>query len=290
MNLLQSNTNQVHFNLSVPELIEKALAGKGSRLTATGALTVETGKYTGRSPKDRFIVDEPSVHDKIDWGPVNRPFPPEKFHRLYNDVLAYLQDKELFVFDGFAGADEKYRLHIRVINEFAWHNLFAHQLFIRPTVHALERHRPEFTVISAPGFEADPAVHGTNSEAFIIINFSEKVILIGGTHYAGEIKKSVFSVMNYLLPQKNVLSMHCSANQGKEGDVALFFGLSGTGKTTLSADPNRFLIGDDEHGWTERGIFNIEGGCYAKCINLSEEKEPDIYSNQIWFRIGKRGG
>lgn len=277
MNLLQSNTNQVHFNLSVPELIEKALAGKGSRLTATGALTVETGKYTGRSPKDRFIVDEPSVHDKIDWGPVNRPFPPEKFHRLYNDVLAYLQDKELFVFDGFAGADEKYRLHIRVINEFAWHNLFAHQLFIHPTVHALERHRPEFTVISAPGFEADPAVHGTNSEAFIIINFSEKVILIGGTHYAGEIKKSVFSVMNYLLPQKNVLSMHCSANQGKEGDVALFFGLSGTGKTTLSADPNRFLIGDDEHGWTERGIFNIEGGCYAKCINLSEEKEPDIY-------------
>lgn len=277
MDILQLNTKSVYFNLSVPQLIEMALTRNGGRLTSTGALTVETGKYTGRSPKDRFIVDEPSVHHQIDWGPVNRPFSPEKFHRLHTDVLAYLKDKELFVFDGFVGADPTYRLPIRVINEYAWHNLFAHQLFIRPTAEELEHHRPEFTVISAPGFEANPAVHGTNSEAFIMISFSERLVLIGGTKYAGEIKKSIFSVMNYLLPQKNVLSMHCSANQGKDGDVALFFGLSGTGKTTLSADPNRFLIGDDEHGWSDTGIFNFEGGCYAKCINLSEEKEPEIY-------------
>lgn len=277
MDILQPNTKGIYFNLSVPQLIEMALTRNGGRLSSTGALTVETGKYTGRSPKDRFIVDEPSVHDKIDWGPVNRPFPPEKFHRLHTDVLAYLKDKELFVFDGFVGADQTFRLPIRVINEYAWHNLFAHQLFIRPTAEELENHQAGFTVISAPGFEANPAVHGTNSEAFIIISFSERLVLIGGTKYAGEIKKSIFSVMNYLLPQKNVLSMHCSANQGKEGDVALFFGLSGTGKTTLSADPNRFLIGDDEHGWSDTGIFNFEGGCYAKCINLSKEKEPEIF-------------
>ncbi|NLL19537.1 MAG: phosphoenolpyruvate carboxykinase (ATP) [Clostridia bacterium] len=277
MNMIQLSTKKAHFNLSVPQLIEMAVAGNGGRLTSTGALTVETGKYTGRSPKDRFIVDESSVHDKIDWGPVNRPFSPEKFHRLYNDVLAFLEDKEIFVFDGFAGADQRYRLPIRVINQYAWHNLFAHQLFIRPTEEELEHHQPEFTIISAPDFEANPAVHGTNSEAFIIISFLQKVVLIGGTKYAGEIKKSIFSVMNFILPQKNVLSMHCSANQGRDGDVALFFGLSGTGKTTLSADPNRFLIGDDEHGWSDTGIFNIEGGCYAKCINLSEEKEPDIF-------------
>ncbi len=277
MDILQSNTKRVYFNLSVPQLIEMAVARNGGRLSSTGALTVETGKYTGRSPKDRFIVDEPSVHDKIDWGPINRPFPPEKFHRLHTDVLVYLKEKELFVFDGFVGADQTYRLPIRVINEYAWHNLFAHQLFIRPTAEELEHHCPEFTVISAPGFEANPAVHGTNSEAFIMISFTKRLVLIGGTKYAGEIKKSIFSVMNYLLPQKNVLSMHCSANQGKDGDVALFFGLSGTGKTTLSADPNRFLIGDDEHGWSDTGIFNFEGGCYAKCINLSEEKEPEIF-------------
>ncbi|HHW06474.1 MAG TPA: phosphoenolpyruvate carboxykinase (ATP) [Clostridia bacterium] len=277
LNPFPLQAKKVHFNLSVPQLVEAALARQEGRLTSTGALAVETGKYTGRSPNDRFIVNDPAVRDQIDWGPVNRPIAPDKFHRLYADVLAYLKNKELFVFDGFAGADKTYRMPIRVINEYAWHNLFAHQLFLRPAAGELAHHRPEFTVISAPGFEANPAVHGTNSEAFIIISFTDRLVLIGGTKYAGEIKKSIFSVMNYLLPQKNVLSMHCSANQSKDGQVALFFGLSGTGKTTLSADPNRFLIGDDEHGWSEAGIFNIEGGCYAKCINLSAEKEPQIY-------------
>lgn len=277
MNPFPLRAKQAHFNLPVARLVEMALARGEGRLTTTGALAVETGKYTGRSPNDRFIVDEPAVHDQIDWGPVNRPIAPEKFHRLYTEVCVYLENKEIFVFDGFAGADPHFRLPIRVITEYAWHNLFAHQLFLRPAPGELAGHQPEFTVISAPGFEANPAVHGTNSEAFILISFTEKLVLIGGTKYAGEIKKSIFSVMNYLLPQKNVLSMHCSANQGKDGQVALFFGLSGTGKTTLSADPNRFLIGDDEHGWSTTGIFNLEGGCYAKCIHLSAEKEPQIY-------------
>lgn len=271
------NSEKVQFNLSVAELVEKALASNGSKLTSTGAISSKTGKYTGRSPKDKFIVDEPSVHDTVDWGSTNRPFAPEKFDKLYQDVLNYLDGKELFVFEGFAGADTTFRLPIRVVNEYAWHNLFARQLFVRPTEEELKSHQAEFTVVSAPDFEADPAVHGTNSEAFIIVNFAQKIVLIGGTKYAGETKKSIFSVMNYILPQKGVLSMHCSANKGEDGDVALFFGLSGTGKTTLSADPNRYLIGDDEHGWSDNGVFNIEGGCYAKCINLTEEKEPEIF-------------
>lgn len=271
------NSENIRFNLSVAELVEKAVKNNGSKLTSTGAISSNTGKYTGRSPKDKFIVDEPSVHDTVDWGSTNRPFTPEKFDKLYQDVLNYLDGKELFVFDGYAGADETYRLPIRVVNEYAWHNLFARQLFVRPSEEELKSHQAEFTVVSAPDFEADPAVHGTNSEAFIIVNFAKKIVLIGGTKYAGETKKSIFSVMNYILPQKGVLSMHCSANKGENGDVALFFGLSGTGKTTLSADPNRFLIGDDEHGWSDNGVFNIEGGCYAKCINLTEEKEPEIY-------------
>lgn len=276
-------TNEnVHFNLSVAQLSEMAVLRNGSKLTSTGAVSAQTGKYTGRSPKDKFIVDEPSVHGKVDWGDVNRPISEEVFDNLYQEVLNYLDKKELFVFDGFAGADKKYQLPIRVVNEFAWHNLFVHQLFIRPTAEELNTHTPEFTIVSAPTFQANPAVHGTNSEAFIIVNFKKKIVLIGGTHYAGEMKKSIFSIMNYLLPQQGVLSMHCSANMGKDGDVALFFGLSGTGKTTLSADPERMLIGDDEHGWSDHGVFNIEGGCYAKCINLSAEKEPEIF-NAIKF-------
>ncbi|NGQ95265.1 phosphoenolpyruvate carboxykinase (ATP) [Brevibacillus sp. SYP-B805] len=267
----------VFYNLPVAQLVEIAVKRGEGVLTDKGALNTLTGKFTGRSPKDKFIVDEASVRDIINWGAENQRIAPDKFDRLHADVLDYLQKKELFVFDGFAGAAEDYRLPIRVVNEYAWHNLFARQLFIRPTAAELEGHQAEFTVIAAPGFKADPAVHGTRSETFIIISFEKKTVLIGGTEYAGEMKKSIFSVMNLLLPQRNVLSMHCSANIGKDGDVALFFGLSGTGKTTLSADPNRFLIGDDEHGWSNDGVFNLEGGCYAKCIRLSEEGEPQIW-------------
>ncbi|WP_434509638.1 phosphoenolpyruvate carboxykinase (ATP) [Desulfitobacterium sp. AusDCA] len=268
----------VHYNLSVNELVNTSLARGEGVLASTGALRVVTGKYTGRSPKDKFIVDEPSVHNQIAWGEVNRPISQDCFENLYAQVKAYLENRELFIFDGFAGAHEKYRLPIRVINEYAWQNLFVHQLFIRPTEAELEAHKPEFTIIAAPGFQANPQTDGTNSEAFIICSFEKRIILIGGTHYAGEMKKSIFSVMNYFLPLKNTLPMHCSANIGKEDDVALFFGLSGTGKTTLSADPKRRLIGDDEHGWSADGIFNFEGGCYAKCIDLSAEKEPQIWN------------
>jgi phosphoenolpyruvate carboxykinase (ATP) len=266
-----------YFNLSPSQLIERSIIRGEAMLTEKGALCATTGKYTGRSPKDKFIVEEASSRDKIEWGAINQPISDKVFDHLYQDVLTYLENKELFVFDGFAGADPKYRLPIRIVNEYAWHNLFVHQLFIRPNKEELSVHNPEFTVICAPGFKAIPEVHGTKSEVFIIISFERKTVLIGGTQYAGEMKKSIFSVMNYLLPEKGVLPMHCSANVGKEGDVALFFGLSGTGKTTLSADPNRSLIGDDEHGWSDHGVFNIEGGCYAKCINLSKEKEPQIW-------------
>ena len=272
------NESNIHTQLSVPQLVEKVLNRNEGLLTSTGAVRATTGKYTGRSPKDKFIVKEASVLDKIDWGSVNQPISEASFTKLYNKVLNFLKEKEeIFVFKGFAGADKKYRLPIQVINEYAWHNLFAHQLFIRPNETELLEHEAEFTIVSAPTFKADPEVDGTNSETFIIISFEQRVILIGGTEYAGEMKKSIFSVMNYLLPENGILSMHCSANVGREGDVALFFGLSGTGKTTLSADTNRRLIGDDEHGWSANGVFNIEGGCYAKCINLSKEKEPQIY-------------
>ncbi|WP_446686908.1 phosphoenolpyruvate carboxykinase (ATP) [Paracerasibacillus soli] len=265
-------------DLSVPRLIEKILSRREGVLSETGAVQATTGKYTGRSPEDKFIVRDEISEKTVDWGTVNKPIDEHVFLKLLMKVTNHLKEKEeLFVFNGFAGADEKYRLPIRVMNEFAWHNLFAKQLFIRPTAVELAEHEPDFTIISAPTFKADPTVDGTNSEAFVLISFKQKIILIGGTEYAGEIKKSIFSVMNYLLPQKNVLSMHCSANVGAEGDVALFFGLSGTGKTTLSADPYRKLIGDDEHGWSPNGVFNIEGGCYAKCVKLSEEKEPQIF-------------
>ncbi|TWI56892.1 phosphoenolpyruvate carboxykinase (ATP) [Halalkalibacter nanhaiisediminis] len=275
--------DHVHHDLPISSLIEKSLMRGEGKLTATGALSVETGAYTGRSPKDKFIVKESSVADKINWGSVNQPIEKETFANLYKKVIKHLEEQnELFVSQGFAGADPTYRLPLKIINEFAWHQLFARQLFIRPTEDDDQSFENGFTIVSAPTFKADPAVDGTRSEAFVIISFEERIVLIGGTEYAGEMKKSIFSVMNFVLPEQGVLSMHCSANTGQEGDTALFFGLSGTGKTTLSADPHRSLIGDDEHGWSTHGVFNIEGGCYAKCINLSEEKEPQIW-NAIRF-------
>lgn len=276
LNALLKGEN-VQIQLSVPQLVEKVLTREEGSLTSTGAVRATTGKYTGRSPKDKYIVEEDSVKSKIDWVS-NQPISEEVFSNLYTKMLEYLKvQEEVFVFKGFAGADKKYRLPIQVINEYAWHNLFAHQLFIRPNDEELLDHQSQFTVISAPNFKANPAVDGTKSETFIIISFEKRVVLIGGTEYAGEMKKSIFSIMNYLLPEQDIFSMHCSANVGREGDVALFFGLSGTGKTTLSADANRRLIGDDEHGWSPNGVFNIEGGCYAKCINLTREKEPQIF-------------
>ncbi|MBJ8186140.1 phosphoenolpyruvate carboxykinase (ATP) [Bacillus cereus] len=272
------NGSNAQIQLSVPQLVEKVLMRNEGKLTSTGAVSASTGKYTGRSPKDKFIVKEASVADKIAWGAVNQPISEEHFNKLYIKVLEYLKEKEeLFIFKGFAGADCNYRLPIQVVNEYAWHNLFVHQLFIRPNEEELATHESEFTIVSAPNFKADPAIDGTNSEAFIMVSFEKRIVLIGGTEYAGEMKKSIFSIMNFLLPEQDILSMHCSSNVGEEGDVALFFGLSGTGKTTLSADPNRKLIGDDEHGWSDNGVFNIEGGCYAKCVNLSHEKEPQIF-------------
>ncbi|REB06385.1 phosphoenolpyruvate carboxykinase (ATP) [Sporosarcina sp. BI001-red] len=274
---LLSGTN-ITLQPSVPVLVEKAVSRGEAKLSSDGAVTAQTGKYTGRSPKDRYITEEATSKDKIDWGSVNRPISEVHFDNLYKKVLNHLQAKEeLFVFKGFAGADKASQLSIQVINEFAWQNLFVHQLFIRPSKEELKMHEAQFTVLAAPSFKADPAVDGTDTETFVIISLEKRIVLIGGTEYAGEMKKSIFSVMNYLLPENGILSMHCSANVGEKGDAALFFGLSGTGKTTLSADANRKLIGDDEHGWSDHGIFNIEGGCYAKCINLSPEKEPEIF-------------
>lgn len=266
-----------HWNLGTAALIENALAQREGLLAAGGALVVRTGRHTGRSPRDKYIVQTPGLEEDIWWGEVNQPMPSEQFEFLYRRALAYLQDKRLFVQDCFIGADERYRIPIRVVTQYAWHSLFARQLFIRPDWTKTGEHVPDFVIISVPGFRADPEVDGTRSEAYICVNFERRVVLIGGTEYAGEMKKSVFTIMNYVLPAKGVLSMHCAANMGRAGDVALFFGLSGTGKTTLSADPNRRLIGDDEHGWTDDGIFNFEGGCYAKCIRLSRENEPQIW-------------
>ncbi|HAJ64031.1 MAG TPA: phosphoenolpyruvate carboxykinase (ATP) [Cyanobacteria bacterium UBA8543] len=271
------NLGQVYWNLSVPQLVEHALVHQEGVLASNGALCVSTGKYTGRSPNDKFIVDEPEIHDEIDWNKVNVPISVEKFDLLYKRMLAYVQGKNLYIFDGYVGADPIYRLGVRVINELASHNLFAHQMFLRPTVEELQNHLPDFTVIAVPGLQGDPEIDGINSEAFIVLSFEKRLVLIGGTFYAGEIKKSVFSFMNYLMTKRNVLPMHCSANTDDDGNTALFFGLSGTGKTTLSADPTLHLIGDDEHGWSDHGIFNFEGGCYAKTIRLSKENEPQIW-------------
>ena len=277
-----SNYKNLYRNLSVAELTEFAVKRGEAVLSDKGALVVNTGKYTGRSPKDRFIVKQESVENKINWGNVNLPIDEEVFNKLYDKVIEYLKEKDVFVFDGFVGAMKEYTLPIRVVCERASQAMFANQLFRRPSVADLMDFAPEFNVVSAPGFKANGAEDGINSEAFILVNFDKKVILIGGTQYSGEIKKSIFSIMNFLLPEKGVMPMHCSANIGDDGKTAVFFGLSGTGKTTLSADPERRLIGDDEHGWSEKGVFNFEGGCYAKAIKLDKEKEKEIY-NAIKF-------
>ncbi|MFP5248407.1 MAG: phosphoenolpyruvate carboxykinase (ATP), partial [Acidobacteriota bacterium] len=266
-----------HRNLSMPQLVETAIARGEGRLAANGALVAYTGARTGRSPRDKFTVQDEQTLDRVHWGKVNQPFPPERFEALLQRVLAHMAERDIYVMDLAAGADPAFRLPIQVICEYAWHALFVRQLFVRPEPEELAVHEPEFTVIAAPEFEAIPERDGVRSSTFILTDFTRKMVLIGGTRYAGEMKKSIFGVMNYLLPGRDVFPMHCSANVGKDGDTALFFGLSGTGKTTLSADPERRLIGDDEHGWSPNGVFNFEGGCYAKCVDLSEEKEPQIH-------------
>ncbi len=272
-----SATGVTHRNLSVPELTERAIKRGEAQIADTGAITARTGQYTGRSPKDKFLVDDAETHDRVDWGKTNQPLPPEKFAGLLDKMTAFAAGRELFVFDGFAGAEGGSRLAIRIITQYAWHSLFAHQLFLRPTPAELADFTPQFTLLDLPSFHPDPALDGVRSETVIALDLTQKLGLIGGTEYAGEIKKSVFTVMNYLLPLSGILPMHCSANVGAEGSTALFFGLSGTGKTTLSADPERRLIGDDEHGWSDTGVFNFEGGCYAKCIKLSRATEPEIW-------------
>ena len=278
MQELGISSSTIHRYSPVEKLVEISISNNEGVLTSTNSLSVKTGKYTGRSPNDRFIIYDDETHDKIDWGKINHQFPTEKFNQILEKMEKSIVDKEIFVFDGFVGADKSNRLPIRIINDHAWQSLFARQLFVRPSKEELDNHEPEFTVICLNDFEALPEIDGTNSNAFILINLSKKITIIGATSYAGEMKKSLFSVMNYLMPSRNIFPMHCSANIGKNGETALFFGLSGTGKTSLSADPNRLLIGDDEHGWSENGVFNFEGGCYAKCINLTEEAEPQIWN------------
>jgi phosphoenolpyruvate carboxykinase (ATP) len=270
----------VYWNLNTPELYEEIARREEGIFSDHGALIVDTGEHTGRAAKDKAIVREPSSEDKVFWGEVNKEFSQEKFNALKERMMAHAKGRDLFVQDTFAGADPRYRLPVRVITEFAWHSLFARTMFIND---AVADHRPEFTIINFPSFRAEPGRDGTRSETFILMDFSQRLVLIGGTSYAGETKKSVFTILNYLLPQRGVMSMHCSANVGESGDVAIFFGLSGTGKTTLSADPERKLIGDDEHGWSDDGVFNFEGGCYAKVIKLSAEAEPDIYRTTRMF-------
>jgi phosphoenolpyruvate carboxykinase (ATP) len=271
---------KTHYQLSPDQLHEETIQkGQGTE-TTFGAIAVNTGEFTGRSPMDRFIVKDSITEEKIWWGDINIPFEPAAFDKLYDKVVAYLSEKEVYVRDAYACADENYKLNIRVVNEYPWSNMFAYNMFLRPTEAELENFEEEWLIVNAPGFMADAAVDGTRQHNFAILNFDKKIALIGGTGYTGEIKKGIFSALNFILPVfKNTLPMHCSANVGEEGDTAIFFGLSGTGKTTLSADPHRKLIGDDEHGWTnENTVFNFEGGCYAKVIDLSAEKEPDIYN------------
>ncbi len=272
------NLGNVYRNLPTPALYEETVRRREGLIAHLGPIVVRTGHYTGRSPEDKFIVREESSQEKIWWGRENKPFDQTRFKSLYHRLLAYLQGKDIFVQDCYAGAAHRYSIPIRIITEYAWHSLFARNMFIQIQDKAkLMNFTPEFTIFSMPRFHASPDIDATKSEVFIIVNFGKRLILIGGTSYAGEIKKAVFTVLNYLLPQGEVLSMHCSANIGVEDDVALFFGLSGTGKTTLSTDVKRRLIGDDEHGWSEDGIFNFEGGCYAKVIRISKEQEPQIY-------------
>jgi phosphoenolpyruvate carboxykinase (ATP) len=275
------NVGNVYWDLTTAGLYEEVVRRREGLIIHGGALAVKTGHFTGRAANEKFIVKEPSSEDHVWWGKVNRPIEEKKFNALFHRLMAYIQGKDLYVQDCYAGADPKYQVPIRIITENAWHNLFARNLFVQISDRKkLVDHVPECTILNVPRFHANPELDGTNSEAFIIVNFGMKLILIGGTSYAGEIKKSVFTILNYFLPTEDkVLPMHCSANMGKkEKDVAIFFGLSGTGKTTLSADPERRLIGDDEHGWSDHGIFNFEGGCYAKVIRLSRKDEPQIYS------------
>jgi len=276
--------DRVYWNLPVAALYEEATFRKEGYVAHGGPLVVNTGKWSARAAQDKFVVQEASTEDKIWWGEYNRPYSPEKFSNLYSRVQAYLQDEELFVQDCFVGSDPEFRMPIRVITEDAWQSIFARNMFITPTTQEdYQNHVPEFTVIAAPSFKVDPRIDGTRSDTAIILNFAERMALICNSSYGGEIKKSMFTVMNYLLPLQDVLAMHCSANVGADGDAALFFGLSGTGKTTLSADPKRQLIGDDEHGWSDDGVFNFEGGCYAKVIRLSAENEPEIYATTRRF-------
>jgi len=274
---------EVHWNLPPAELVEAAVRRDEGYIVDAGPFAALTAPHTGRSPKDRFVVRDEASEEKVWWGEVNVAFDPDKYETLRSEMMDFLRDRELFVRDMWAGADESFRIGVRVINTNAWHNLFAYNMFRRPDRSALSSFEPDFTVIQAPEFEADPDRHGTRTGTFVIVNFGRREVIIGGTRYAGEIKKSIFSVLNYLLPQQGVLSMHCSANVGDEDDVALFFGLSGTGKTTLSADASRGLIGDDEHGWSDDGVFNFEGGCYAKVIRLSPEGEPEIFATTRMF-------
>ncbi len=278
-----SNLGDCFWNLTPSELVEDTIIKGQGVITDTGALAIETGEFTGRSPQDRFIVCDSKTEEAVWWGTINKKFETDKFHALYNRMKAYLMGRDLYVRDSYACADDDYRLNIRVVTETPWANMFANNMFLRPTDQEIENFKPDWHIVCAPEFLADPIIDGTRQHNFAILNFTEKMIIIGGTGYTGEIKKGIFSVLNFVLPhERNVLSMHCSANVGEAGDAAVFFGLSGTGKTTLSSDENRRLVGDDEHGWSENGVFNFEGGCYAKTIDLSAEKEPQIY-NAIKF-------
>jgi len=266
------------WNLTPAELVEETIVNGQGVLTDTGAIAIRTGEFTGRSPQDRFIVADAKTENSVWWGDINKKFDADKFDALFNRMKAYLTNKDVYVRDAYACADDDYRLNLRVVTEFPWSNMFASNMFLRPTDEEISNFNPEWHVVCAPGFMADPEIDGTRQHNYAVINFTEKMIIIGGTGYTGEIKKGIFSVLNFVLPtERNVLSMHCSANVGKDGDTAIFFGLSGTGKTTLSSDPDRRLIGDDEHGWSDNGVFNFEGGCYAKTIDLSQEKEPQIW-------------
>lgn len=279
LNLGLSSAKDVHYQLSPEELTSQTVARNEGVLNDTGALIIKTGEFTGRSPKDKFIVKDAITESTVHWNEFNQPFEPKNFDSLYKKLLAHLENKEIWVRDCFACADPAYRLNIRVINENPWSNLFAYNMFLRPKEEELENFKPDWHIIQVPSFMADAKIDGTRQHNFAIADFTKKIILIGGTGYTGEMKKGIFTILNYILPHdKNVLSMHCSANMGEDGDSAIFFGLSGTGKTTLSADPKRKLIGDDEHGWTANNIFNFEGGCYAKTIDLSAEKEPEIFN------------
>jgi phosphoenolpyruvate carboxykinase (ATP) len=277
------NVNSEYWNLPTSAIYEETIRRREGLVAHLGPLVVRTGHHTGRSAHDKFMVREPSSEENIWWGRFNKPFEPEAFDDLWKRCVAFMQGRDLYVADVYAGADPKYRIKVRVITQYAWHSLFARNMFIQPPVDDLHDFVPDFVVIDLPQFHAIPDVDGTRSETFILLNLAEKLVLIGGTSYGGEIKKSVFTIMNYLLPKQDVLPMHCSANVGERGDVAIFFGLSGTGKTTLSSDSTRRLVGDDEHAWSDDGVFNFEGGCYAKVIRLSAEGEPDIYQTTRRF-------